>query len=405
MRIIGQLINYLTSRTSEQNTDVGARFIQDGNNYYLVFENKKIRINFSEVSPSVADNIVTFSNTTGDLKDSGTAISSLSNYANKALSNLASVAINTSLIGDTNNTDDLGSDSIEWKDVWAHNIKHNDASNPDLGISTTANNGKIKLTPHGTGIVEVGSSVVSDTTNTDDVGSPSIKFRKGCLGSVFTGVANKTDNYTVTDVDGLSLITVSVVNKTVTLPTAADNTGRVITIKKNVSGNGTIAIKGEAAGETIEGISGTTGIALDVYQEFVTLQCTGTVWEVINWYVPEIEYAPTVTGTNYTVGYTSLRVKKTHLTGMWYISGTITGALSSTTNIIVLTVANTTFKNVTNQAAAAYVYSAAGPSYRTMTRTEITSNASTIIISASDVFDNLFIQITASLNAKPSYVV
>lgn len=61
----------------------------------------------------------------------------LDGKANQALSNLASVAINVSLISDTNNTDDLGSNSIEWKDLWIHNIKHDDATNPDLVISST----------------------------------------------------------------------------------------------------------------------------------------------------------------------------------------------------------------------------------------------------------------------------
>jgi hypothetical protein len=41
------------------------------------------------------------------------------NSANTALSNLASVAINTSLISDTNNTDDLGSAALSWKDIYA----------------------------------------------------------------------------------------------------------------------------------------------------------------------------------------------------------------------------------------------------------------------------------------------
>ena len=38
--------------------------------------------------------------------------------ASTALSNLASVAVNTSLVSDTNNTDDLGSSSIAWKDLY-----------------------------------------------------------------------------------------------------------------------------------------------------------------------------------------------------------------------------------------------------------------------------------------------
>ena len=39
-------------------------------------------------------------------------------FANKALSNLASVAINTSLVSDTDNTDDLGTSSVAWKDLF-----------------------------------------------------------------------------------------------------------------------------------------------------------------------------------------------------------------------------------------------------------------------------------------------
>ena len=80
---------------------------------------------------------------------------SVATAANSALSNLASVAINTSLISDTDNTDDLGSDSIEWKDVWAYALKHNSAGTPNLGISTTGNNGSIVLSAHGTGNVDI----------------------------------------------------------------------------------------------------------------------------------------------------------------------------------------------------------------------------------------------------------
>ncbi len=42
--------------------------------------------------------------------------------ANTALSNLASVAINTSLISDTTNTDSLGSSTVLWKDLFVTNI-------------------------------------------------------------------------------------------------------------------------------------------------------------------------------------------------------------------------------------------------------------------------------------------
>lgn len=42
--------------------------------------------------------------------------------ANTALSNLASVAINVSLVSDTDSTDDLGSSSIFWKDLFVDNV-------------------------------------------------------------------------------------------------------------------------------------------------------------------------------------------------------------------------------------------------------------------------------------------
>ena len=61
--------------------------------------------------------------TTLYIKESGTGNTGWvavggSSGANTALSNLASVAINTTLVSDTNNTDDLGSSSIAWKDLY-----------------------------------------------------------------------------------------------------------------------------------------------------------------------------------------------------------------------------------------------------------------------------------------------
>lgn len=84
----------------------------------------------------------------------------LGGKASTALSNLAAVAINTSLISDTNNTDDLGSDAIEWKDLYVHSIKHGDATNPALTIGTTASNGNLLLQAHGTGHARIQATLV-----------------------------------------------------------------------------------------------------------------------------------------------------------------------------------------------------------------------------------------------------
>jgi hypothetical protein len=52
--------------------------------------------------------------------------------ANTALSNLASVAVNTSLISDTDSTDDLGSTTKNWANVYADNLK---SASADTGLT------------------------------------------------------------------------------------------------------------------------------------------------------------------------------------------------------------------------------------------------------------------------------
>ena len=57
--------------------------------------------------------------------------------ANTALSNLASVAINTSLISDTDNTDDLGSPGLQWKDLYVNGTGFIDAITLNTGATIT----------------------------------------------------------------------------------------------------------------------------------------------------------------------------------------------------------------------------------------------------------------------------
>lgn len=86
----------------------------------------------------------------------------LNGKASTALSNLASVAINTALLATSDNTIDLGSDAKEWANLWAFNIKHNDSGTPNLVIATTGNNGNISLSPHGNGFVDLNNKVISN---------------------------------------------------------------------------------------------------------------------------------------------------------------------------------------------------------------------------------------------------
>lgn len=86
-------------------------------------------------------------------------------------------------------------------------------------------------------------------------------------------------DYTVTDTDGYGvlLMTTGNSNRTVTLPTAADNTDRKIIIKKVDSGTGTVIIDGEGS-ETVDG--STTYILYGQYRQ-ATVVCDGSNWHII----------------------------------------------------------------------------------------------------------------------------
>lgn len=74
--------------------------------------------------------------------------------ANTALSNLASVAINTSLISDADNTDDLGSTSLAWKDVYSYTHKLKGSTSGTITLAATATAGTNTITlPAVTGTV------------------------------------------------------------------------------------------------------------------------------------------------------------------------------------------------------------------------------------------------------------
>jgi len=66
--------------------------------------------------------------------------------ANTALSNLAAVAINTSLISDADNTDDLGSTANGWKDVYSRTVKLDGSTSGTATLQATATAGTPTIT-------------------------------------------------------------------------------------------------------------------------------------------------------------------------------------------------------------------------------------------------------------------
>jgi len=94
----------------------------------------------------------------------------IENRAVKALSNLASVAINTTLVSDTDNTDALGTSAIAWSDLYLGSgavIVFNSApSTPDVTITHSANTLTI-----GGGDLALGSNNLSITGSIASTGS------------------------------------------------------------------------------------------------------------------------------------------------------------------------------------------------------------------------------------------
>ena len=72
----------------------------------------------------------------------------ISGGATTTLNNLASVACSASLISDTDNTDDLGSASKQWKDLYINGTAHLDLAEADAAnVGRTAGSGPFLTTP------------------------------------------------------------------------------------------------------------------------------------------------------------------------------------------------------------------------------------------------------------------
>jgi len=88
-----------------------------------------------------------------------------------------------------------------------------------------------------------------------------------------------TAAYTFTDTDGIEflLVTTGATAMTMTLPTAKDNTGRTITIRKMDTGAGKITVDGEGS----ETIDGNLTVGIWYVNNFLTFLCTGTAWLIV----------------------------------------------------------------------------------------------------------------------------
>jgi len=98
-------------------------------------------------------------------------------------------------------------------------------------------------------------------------------------GPVKQSILSKTADYTITDTDpDIVVIGVISAHATITLPTAADNIGRIITVIINGEpGAYNVIVDGEGA-ETINGAATKTN---SVIYSYLRLLCNGVGWDII----------------------------------------------------------------------------------------------------------------------------
>jgi len=221
------------------------------------------------------------------------AVAAAAGGANQALSNLAAVAINTTLVSDTDVTDDLGTQAIRWNNIYTKSIQTGDTAADTLTLSgwdvdgatavpfftITANNTptavlassvtattqaasdnstKLATTAYadaaaaaasGANValsnlsgVAINTTLVSDTDNTDDLGIPATRWKNVYATNISTGQTNaNTLTLSGWDVDGavsVPFFTITAANTptavlassvTATTQSANDNSTKIAT--------------------------------------------------------------------------------------------------------------------------------------------------------------------------------
>ena len=294
-------------------------------------------------TPSVTNIFV--SGTTADSAQVNTNFQDLLNAltdGNNDLSIAALTCSGTTTLNGSVNLGNAGADDLTISASLAGTLllKTNDSS--DIGSSTI---GLQNIFLGGTGGTTAIKGAASITTYTMTLpgtagvagqqllnsGSGALEWIAGQMATVAKSAA-----YVITDTDKVRTVlhTTGASDFDVTLPTAADNTNRIVTLKKVDSGAGIVTLKSDAAGETIDGVSGTTGVLLSYQYDIITVQSDGSDWHTLNFAATPIgpERASTTVGSSYS-GRNTAALTDTLATllsvaltpGTYIVSGTIEG--------------------------------------------------------------------------------
>jgi hypothetical protein len=167
------------------------------------------------------------------------------------------------------------------------------------GIYLGANSQRVRIVPP-SGLAASYSLTLPTTAGTAghspyNTGSATLSWQPNQKGINAVSSAD----YTVTDTDAYGTIDVTTgsSNRTVTLPTLADNLGRTITVRKADSGSGYVLVDGEST----ETINGQTIFYITAQYESVTVVASATEW-VVTGFIPR--HSPTAPCTAQVTGVT-----------------------------------------------------------------------------------------------------
>jgi hypothetical protein len=155
------------------------------------------------------------------------------------------------------------------------------------------------------------------------------------------GTVAKSADYTVLDDDGyyLILVTTSSTNRTITLPTAADNSGRRLVIKKVDTGTGSVTVDGESS-ETIDGL---TSVQVAFKNDVIDIYCDGTEWHYVGQHYQSFnDVAPTITNAGTSPSAFCKGVRNGRQVTIW--GSVTTGSAGTPTNPGMTTVVPANFR-------------------------------------------------------------
>ncbi len=207
----------------------------------------------------------------------GAATDLIGNSADTSLSNLDNVAINTSLISDTNNTDDLGSTGIGWRHLWlsgagyfSQYLYHKGDTDTNLNFGTDS----LTITAGGENFITI-TEDSQDVIEIGDDGDIDIKLSAGSDGTLFVNGSSAQVGIGTTNTNEILTVngTISMVQNGI--PAATTGYGKLYVNGSNlnlyyVNGSGveTDLVAGIGGGATaIDGLSDAifSGASTSVY--------------------------------------------------------------------------------------------------------------------------------------------